>query len=259
MGCVAGRTEVVPRRAVVGWFLPNNCAPACGAGGRGSPQAAARRDCRAVAWGEARTHRVRRRGAHAYLGTLVALLGAALVAGCAAPAATPAPRAEPQPTATPEPTPAMQPAPPAPAVPPAGEPVPTEPPAPHEPAPPPAGGDAGPTGDRPRGSEQPAPREPAPPPNLTVLERFDAGQPTAAEARPGPANRLVIDTRNVRRLRIDRAALPLRSEQVIILRLDGQPFEWLADSDVTEFERSVNGAWAPVRPAARIRPGVSKP
>lgn len=192
---------------------------------------------------------------------LVALLGAALAAGCAAPAATTAPRAEPQPTATPEPVPSVQ---PAPAEPRADEPVSREPPTPREPALPLTGVDAGPTGAEhpggtPPGGEPPTAAEPAPPPYLTVLERFDAGQPTAVEARPGPANRLVIDTRNVRRLRIDRAALPLRSEQVIVLRLDGQPFEWLADSDVTEFERSVNGAWAPVRPAARGRERVTKP
>lgn len=246
MSCVTGCAEVSPRRTVVGRVGLNHCARTRDAGGRGFGRAAGRR--------ESRLPRTRRRIARVHLGALVALVGAALAVGCAAPAATPVPRAEPQPTTTPEPAPAVQ---PAPAEPPADEPVSSEPPAAPEPARPPTG--AGHPGGPPPGGEPPTAAEPAPPPYLTVLERFDARQPTAAEARPGPANRLVIDTRNVRRLRIDRAALPLRSEQVIILRLDGQPFEWLADSDVTEFERSVNGAWAPVRPAVGGRERVTKP
>lgn len=59
--------------------------------------------------------------------------------------------------------------------------------------------------------------------------------------------RLALDTRNVTRLRIDREALPLDTNRSIALILDGQGFEWLANSDVEEFVRSENGIWEPVK------------
>ncbi len=92
---------------------------------------------------------------------------------------------------------------------------------------------------------------PAPEPSvseyLTVLERYEPQKPATARAQTGPGNRLTIDTRNVRRLRIDRDAVPLRADRNIVLQLDGQGFEWLAGSRVTEFERSDNGVWSPVK------------
>lgn len=176
-------------------------------------------------------------------GALALLTWGLLTAGCATPPApppAPAPRAEPA-----APSPAEPPAPPPTAEAP-DHPPPTTPPAEPEPAAPPAD-DAAVAEPMP-----PAPpAEPAIPAYLAVLNRFDPAQTVMATAHTGPGNRLVVDTRNVRRLRIDRAALPLQRGAAIVLRLDGQPIEWLADSEVTVFERSINGDWTPVRPAQR--------
>ena len=60
--------------------------------------------------------------------------------------------------------------------------------------------------------------------------------------------RLVIETRNVRRLRIDRQRAELSQRRSVALQIDGQGLEWLARSQVSEFERSVNGEWKPVKP-----------
>ncbi len=83
---------------------------------------------------------------------------------------------------------------------------------------------------------------PAPEPSvseyLTVLERYEPQKPATARAQTGPGNRLTIDTRD---------AVPLRADRNIVLQLDGQGFEWLAGSRVTEFERSDNGVWSPVK------------
>ncbi len=95
--------------------------------------------------------------------------------------------------------------------------------------------------------------EPQPPQYLTILERFEPNRRATADARTEPGNRLVIDTHNVRRLRIDRGGVPLAPNQSIALQLDQQVLEWLADSPVVEFERSVNGAWSPVRPQSLRR------
>jgi len=102
-------------------------------------------------------------------------------------------------------------------------------------------------------AQQPTPSEAPVSAYLTVLEPYDPQRPVAARGQSATGNRLIIDTRNVRRLRIDRDALPLRADRHIVLQLDGQGFEWLAGSQVTEFERSDNGVWSAVKPNSTSR------
>jgi hypothetical protein len=101
---------------------------------------------------------------------------------------------------------------------------------------------------------QPEEAEPETPDYLTILDRFNSRERASASARVEPGNRLVIDTRNVRRLRIERRELPLDARRTIVLQLDGQGIEWLAKSRVVEFERSPNGEWMPVKPSRSGRP-----
>ena len=98
---------------------------------------------------------------------------------------------------------------------------------------------------------QPAAQEPELPEYVTLVERFNPHQPVAARVRTEEPNRLVIETRNVRRLRIDRTRLPLDRRHSIALQLDGQGIEWLPKSEVVEFERSPNGDWGPFKPDRR--------
>lgn len=111
-------------------------------------------------------------------------------------------------------------------------------------APPPA------TAQTPTSSQPPEtrPQEPQPPKYLTVLDKYRRGEPITLNVQDGPGRRLSIDTRNVRRLRIDRDNLPFDGRRTIILQLDGQGFEWLARSGVEVFERSDVGEWRPVQP-----------
>lgn len=111
------------------------------------------------------------------------------------------------------------------------------------------------------GTAQPAPgpaqiTPPTPPPTeppqelpdyLGVTARFDQSKPAFVDFEVTSPNRLAIETRNVRRLWIDRAALPLRTDRSIVLQLDGQGIEWTPTSTTTVFERSPNGAWMPAK------------
>lgn len=83
---------------------------------------------------------------------------------------------------------------------------------------------------------------------LAIVSRVDPRQVAQIEVLSAAGHRLALDTRNVGRLRIDRQRLPLRRDRSIALILDGQGFEWRADSKVIEFERSINGVWTPVKP-----------
>lgn len=90
---------------------------------------------------------------------------------------------------------------------------------------------------------------PEPPPTpkyISILKQFDPLRPASVDARIESGSRLVIDSRNVERIEIHRDELPLAPNRSIALMLDGQPFEWLAHSTVTRFERSENGVWSPL-------------
>lgn len=78
---------------------------------------------------------------------------------------------------------------------------------------------------------------------IQVVERIRASEPVQVHVDTSSPQRLVIETRNVRRLRIDREHAPLALNRSVVLRLDGQGIEWTADSRTHEFERSTNGEW----------------
>lgn len=99
----------------------------------------------------------------------------------------------------------------------------------------------------PRESSTPPPTQPELPDYVHILERFHASEPIQLQAEIAAPHRLVIETRNVRRIRIDRHKLPMSRHRSIILRLDGQGIEWTPKSTTTIFERSINGVWMPVK------------
>lgn len=99
----------------------------------------------------------------------------------------------------------------------------------------------------PSGEPLPEPAPPALPSYVRVLERFDPQEPARVHVEISSARRLVIETDNVQRLRIDRARLPMATHRSIVLRLDGQGIEWTPRSTVREFQRSPNGVWSAVR------------
>ncbi len=139
-----------------------------------------------------------------------------------------------------------------------------------------------PAGEQTQPPTRPAPKPapdtarptPPPPPPPTEVPREEAAAPelpdylavvSKGDLAPGyelqvltvAGRKLSIDTRNVQRLRIDRDKLPLETDRSIALILDGQGFEWRADSDIEEFVRSPNGVWEPVKPedeAPRYQP-----
>ncbi|MCH7870754.1 MAG: hypothetical protein IID33_03550 [Planctomycetes bacterium] len=109
--------------------------------------------------------------------------------------------------------------------------------------------------DAAKSAEEPRQKEPQdetakPPPipdYLTVLERTNDGTPVSVTGQTVGRSRLVIDTRNVKRLRINRGKLTFSAGRSIAMRLDGQVFELRARTDWVEMERSRNGEWSPVK------------
>ena len=101
------------------------------------------------------------------------------------------------------------------------------------------------------------PAEPELPEYLEVLARFEGQKAAMVKIEDASGHRLALDTRNVRRLRIERDQLPLERDRSIVLILDDQGMGWRADSKVVEFERTDNGRWIPVDPddeTPRTRP-----
>ncbi len=88
---------------------------------------------------------------------------------------------------------------------------------------------------------------------VAVLERFDPSAPARVTGQ-AEGSRIVLDTRNVRRLRIDRQRSGTYLDRSVALQLDGQGIKWLPRSDVFEFERSPNGTWSPVEAQKPVRP-----
>ncbi len=97
---------------------------------------------------------------------------------------------------------------------------------------------------------KPAPEETAKPPPipdyLTVLERVDDHAAVNVTGQTLGRSRLVIETRNVQRLRIRRDKLAFAPGRSIALRLDDQVFELRSRTDLVEMQRSRNGEWSPV-------------
>jgi len=102
-----------------------------------------------------------------------------------------------------------------------------------------------------RPPEAPKPAEPELPPYIRVVERFRPSEPALVHLDDSSPERLVVETRNVRRLWIDRERAPLVTNRSVVLRLDGQGIEWTGDSRTREFEKSVNGEWGPARERKR--------
>ena len=99
-----------------------------------------------------------------------------------------------------------------------------------------------------RAVPEPAATEPEPPEWVTILARFDPHERARVRVHTEAGNQLVLETRNVQRLRIDRDLVPLDHRRSISLQLDGQGIEWRVKSEVCEFERTVNGEWQAVKP-----------
>ncbi|MGE3181465.1 MAG: hypothetical protein AB7N71_07540 [Phycisphaerae bacterium] len=94
-------------------------------------------------------------------------------------------------------------------------------------------------------TSQPVPESPK---FVRVLQTDKISQDSRVIANVGTAkNELSLRTDNVRRLRILRQDVELDRSKSIVLRIDGQTFEWPANSSVTTFECSPNGVWSPAR------------
>lgn len=95
-----------------------------------------------------------------------------------------------------------------------------------------------------------APRaaEPELPEYVTIVRLWNLEEPTQARVQTEGDERLIIETENVRRIRIARELLPLSRHRSIALLLDGQPFEWTVGSKVSEFEQNGSGVWHAVQP-----------
>ncbi|MBW7906028.1 MAG: hypothetical protein LC135_17330 [Phycisphaerae bacterium] len=175
---------------------------------------------------------MRRRPATRRPSPILALLvaGFALV-GCASPGpARPGPRADAHPAA-PSPAPRSADAQPA-----------TEPVEPAAPEPRPA--DAAPAAPPPDdGAIAARADNPYAIPYLRILELRSAAEPPVVTPRLEGEQVLVLETRNVQRLRITREHLAIRRDRSVILRIDGQNFEWTRRYDSIELHRDQNGFW----------------
>ncbi len=125
------------------------------------------------------------------------------------------------------------------------------------PAAPPAGASPPPTeplrarpDDPPPAPQPPQPDEAAAPDFVAILDTIEPGKPARVVVEQESDRRLSLSTRNVRRIRIDRAAAQLASNRSVSLQLDGQGIEWAARSVTREFERTRSGLWQPVEPTA---------
>jgi hypothetical protein len=174
---------------------------------------------------------MRRRPATRRPSPILALFVLFVVGGCAAPGRTrPGPQADAHQAA------------PSPAPPPAAAQPPTEPGVPATPEPRPA--DAAPTAPPPDDDAPAAGGEnPYAIPYLRILELRSASEPPVVTPRLEGQQALLLETRNVQRLRITREHLAIRRDRSVILRIDGQNFEWTTRHDSIELHRDQNGFW----------------
>jgi hypothetical protein len=78
---------------------------------------------------------------------------------------------------------------------------------------------------------------------VKILVEADAGRPADVRTTISPPATLEIATHNVRRLRLDRRALPLARDRSTILRIDDQAIEWTTKHDLLVLEQSRGGQW----------------
>ncbi len=81
------------------------------------------------------------------------------------------------------------------------------------------------------------------PAGITVLESIQRSDPTSVSLERDVENRVIVVTRNVRRLRLQRSAMNVAADRRAVLRIDNQGFEWTTDVPVLELERSRGGEW----------------
>jgi cytoskeletal protein RodZ len=93
------------------------------------------------------------------------------------------------------------------------------------------------------------PEEPKPelPRYLEIIEEIDPAREPSIEATVAPPQKLELNTRNVKLLRLTREGLPLTRNRSIVLQIDGQGIEWTPKYVAVELERSPAGAWTVVR------------
>ena len=90
---------------------------------------------------------------------------------------------------------------------------------------------------------------------LRIVQRTHDTKRASVRARIEKPRRLVLDTDNVTRVRIDRRELELPRGRSITIRIDGQGIEWTPRYDVVELERTAGGVWSPVKPIKPLATG----
>jgi hypothetical protein len=86
-------------------------------------------------------------------------------------------------------------------------------------------------------------RDPYAIPYLQILELRDAARGPTIHSLVSGRRELRLDTDNIQRLRITRDQLPIPRDRSVVLRIDGQNFEWTSRSASIELERDRNGFW----------------
>ena len=102
--------------------------------------------------------------------------------------------------------------------------------------------------------ENPRP-QPKIPDFLRIVQRTHDDKRASVRARIEKPRRLVLETDNVTRVRIDRRELGLPRSRSITIRIDGQGIEWTPRYDVVELKRTIDGVWSPVKPIKPVGPG----
>lgn len=88
---------------------------------------------------------------------------------------------------------------------------------------------------------------PALPDYVKVLHKPDVAADPIVLAQVRGLDELLLDTRNVDRLRIDRTELPIERNGSVVLRIDDQVIEWTSRYPMLELQRHENGEWRIVR------------
>ena len=95
--------------------------------------------------------------------------------------------------------------------------------------------------------DHPEAPEPPTPHYVAVAEEIKPAEPSKIRATIVSPTKLVIETDNVKRLRVTREGTVLSRNRSVALRVDGQGIEWTRDYIAVELERSPAGEWTVVR------------
>lgn len=93
------------------------------------------------------------------------------------------------------------------------------------------------------------PTEPPPalPPGVTVIEEERPAATTSVRVQVDAGERVTIETRNVKRMRIHRQRLGVSGRRSAVLRIDDQVLEWTREAEIVELDRTRHGIWTVVR------------